>query len=58
MSLHKYCLLSPVNSIIWSQFNMDLLVYLMNGDLIFYKFKTKNNRFKKTDSYEFAGQTK
>ena len=58
MSLHKLSLQSPVNNIIWSQFNMDLLVYLMNGDLIFYKFNAKNNSDKKTDSYEFAGQTK
>ena len=58
MSLHKLSLQSPVNNIIWSQFNMDLLVYLMNGDLIFYKFNAKNNCDKKTDSYDLNGQTK
>ena len=58
MSLHKLSLQSPVNNIIWSQFNMDFLVYLMNGDLIFYKFNSKNNSDKKTDSYELNGQTK
>ena len=58
MSLHKLSLQSPVNNIIWSQFNMDFLVYLMSGDLIFYKFNSKNNSDKKTDSYELNGQTK
>ena len=58
MSLHKLSLQSPANNIIWSQFNMDFLVYLMNGDLIFYKFNSKNNSDKKTDSYELNGQTK
>ena len=58
MSLHKLSLQSPVNNIIWSQFNMDLLVYLMNGDLIFYKFNAKNKSHRNADSYELTGQTK
>ena len=57
MSLHKLTHQSPVNNLIWSQFNLDLLVYTMTGDLIFYKFN-KKEADKKADSYELIGQTK
>ena len=57
MSLHKLTLPHSVNNLIWSQFSMDLMVYLMNGDLVYYKFNPILAD-KKTGSYELSGQAR
>jgi hypothetical protein len=56
MSLHKLVLQFPVNNLIWSEFSMDLMIYLMNGDLVCYKFNSQTE--KKGGSYELYGQTR
>lgn len=39
MSLFKLECQVPINKLIWSGFNMDILAYLMNGDLVFFRYQ-------------------
>jgi hypothetical protein len=55
MSLHKLNLSNPANNLIWSHFNMNLLVFTMNGELLYYKFIKKNETVP-SDSYEMIGK--
>ena len=55
MILHKLDLSNPVNDLIWSHFNMNLLVFLMNNELLYYKFNKKNET-RSADSYEMVGK--
>ena len=38
MSLFKINNTKPVNRVVWSSFNMDIIALLMNGDLIFHRY--------------------
>jgi elongator complex protein 1 len=53
MSLYRLNCLLPINHIVWSQFNMNLLVILMNGELIFYKHFQERTSENNTIKYNY-----
>ena len=58
MSLHKIACLSAVNNIVWSNYNMDLLALLANGDLAYFKYQKSfvNEKNIEKESYTLNGQ--
>ncbi|RNA26145.1 elongator complex 1 [Brachionus plicatilis] len=63
MSLHKITCPKPINKLVWSSFNMDFLVYLLNGEIQFYKYDRVKDEIQNglklgTYGYELTNQVK
>ena len=57
MSLHRLNCSNPVNNVAWSNSNMDILVFLMNGDLLHFSHQKIENKLD-SFSYTLTGQTR